>query len=141
MSAPTQAEIDAMFAEPGTTTPAPKAKSNNPFASFAQTAQKNNTQKTPIGQGKAEHHANWGPFYPAFTHKEPADLVGRLAEFETNLNQILAMKEILKLAKIDQDLHRSYYNMWVDESNQTFRAVVRVHKKIAVLRKAKGEPG
>lgn len=80
----------------------------------------------------------WVDFVPIYTHKYPETMDGRLDEQIDTLNQIFRLKEAYKLAAIDQEIHHSYYQMWLNESNELFRTMIRLR-----LRKAnalKGTP-
>lgn len=72
----------------------------------------------------------WVDFVPEFTHVIPETLEGRLQEEINNKSDILADKEILKLCKIEQGIHRSYYNMWVFHSNALFKNLVRLQYRL-----------
>ena len=68
----------------------------------------------------------WVDFVPELHHPTPKTLDGRLQEEIDNKNDMLADKEILKLCKIEQGIHRSYYKMWVSHSNLLFKNLVRL---------------
>ena len=79
----------------------------------------------------------WVDFYPEFTHKKPKTLAGRLVEHRDTLSQILKNKELFKLRTLDIYIHRSYYKMWVNDSNRIFRNATRLRIRLAKLKAAR----
>lgn len=68
----------------------------------------------------------WVDFVPEFTHKAPEDLHEKLDEEQRNMDDRLREKEWLKISLLDRNAHKSYYQMWVEDGNHIFRALVRL---------------
>lgn len=68
----------------------------------------------------------WVDFVPEFTHKVPEELHEKLDEEQRNMDDRLREKEWLKISLLDRNAHKSYYQMWVEDGNQIFRALVRL---------------
>jgi len=68
----------------------------------------------------------WVDFVPELTNKRPESVYEHLVEEQENLNDRLAEKELLKVSYLDQNAHKSYYKLWVTDSNNLFRSLVRV---------------
>ena len=83
----------------------------------------------PTGSGDKP----WVDYVPVFTYKTPENLAGRLEETLDTTNEILKVKELFKLATMDQELHDSYYRLWVDDSNRLFRMAVLYKRRLSKL--------
>ena len=106
------------------------------------------TQKTSLGeeepaedkpQAKNRTHADWEDHFPPLEYTRPENITDRLEVYKDELDQRLAAKEVGLLAKIDQDIHQSYYNMWVDEANWIFRSAVTIKARQQRMRRKKDD--
>lgn len=76
----------------------------------------------------------WVDFVPEFTHKYPKTLEGRIIEFLDTTDETLKCKELYKLAVLDQEIHDSYYRMWVLDANRLFRSAVLFKRRLSKLK-------
>lgn len=82
----------------------------------------------------------WVDYVPPLNHKTPETLEGRIDEHLSNLNQILANKEQLRIIGLEQQIHKSYKRLWTVSSNKTFKAAVRLKRRKAYHEELKTNP-
>lgn len=83
----------------------------------------------PHAKAKGNLGVPWRDYFPRLKYREPKELVPRLTDHFGSLNETLKMRELYKLAALDQSIHDAYYRAWVRESNSLFRLAVQYKKK------------
>ncbi len=75
----------------------------------------------------------WVDIAPKPNYTPSATVGGRIGDFVKVLEATLVEKEKLKLAYVDQKIHKSYFHLWVNESNKVFINIVRLNRRKAKL--------
>ncbi len=75
----------------------------------------------------------WIDFIPEFTGVPGTTPKERLKNHLLIVEEIMKMKELYKLATLDQDIHNAYYRMWVLDSNRLFRMSVVYRRRLAKI--------
>ena len=73
----------------------------------------------------------WPDFMPESEKAIPLNLVGELEHFIDRTNDTLKDKELFKLDYlVESAVHRSYYELWMRDSNKLFRSLCRLRGRL-----------
>jgi hypothetical protein len=75
----------------------------------------------------------WVDYIPKTKYVVPETLPERLRDSIRDLQEILIEKEKLKLAFVDKKIHKSYFSLWVRESNLIFSNIVKLKRRLKKL--------